>query len=435
MKKARILVWGGLGLAAAFGVAACTTMDLPAKWESKAIPEAQGIVRIVDGKPQQVRYKEGPFSGVKPDWSDYRTQSYYDDRPEPAVMKVSMPKDLKGDAKEGRKLFMSRSIGPCTGCHLIRGDDVWPAGNVGPDLSKIGDAGYKDDDLYQMIYDIRAMYHDSIMPPWGTQKILTPQQIVHIMAFLKTQKGDLPPEKDPARDPNTRPKPVGFGDNLDPTNNPGVLEADLAQADWNQKGPKGKACADCHAGGAEKAMKGVATRFPKYVKQWDRVMAVEDFLQMHAPDTTGAAMPMESRTNLNMSVLVKMQSNGMPVSLDLTSAEAKAALERGKTTFHKRVGQRNHACADCHIEAPHKGGNKFLGGRLLGSVDSGLMLHFPTWRTNFSRLWDPRKRFQWCMTPLGMNYLPADSVEYAELELYLASFGQGKTLSVPGIRH
>jgi hypothetical protein len=34
-----------------------------------------------------------------------------------------------------------------------------------------------------------------------------------------------------------------------------------------------------------------------------------------------------------------------------------------------------------------------------------------------------------------MNYLPADSVEYAELELYLTSFAQGKPLSVPGIRH
>jgi hypothetical protein len=31
--------------------------------------------------------------------------------------------------------------------------------------------------------------------------------------------------------------------------------------------------------------------------------------------------------------------------------------------------------------------------------------------------------------------LAADAVEYAELELYLASFDQGKLMSVPGIRH
>ena len=46
-----------------------------------------------------------------------------------------------------------------------------------------------------------------------------------------------------------------------------------------------------------------------------------------------------------------------------------------------------------------------------------------------------RQRMQWCMTPLGMNMLPADAVDYAKLELYLTSFDVGKPLSVPGIRH
>jgi hypothetical protein len=39
------------------------------------------------------------------------------------------------------------------------------------------------------------------------------------------------------------------------------------------------------------------------------------------------------------------------------------------------------------------------------------------------------------MLPLGMNYLAADAVEYAELEFFVAAAGQGKPLSVPGIRH
>jgi L-cysteine S-thiosulfotransferase len=77
----------------------------------------------------------------------------------------------------------------------------------------------------------------------------------------------------------------------------------------------------------------------------------------------------------------------------------------------------------------------FLGGRLLGKVDAPLTHHFPTFRTNFDRVWDIRKRFQWCMLPLGMNFIPGDSVEYAELELYLTSIGQGKPLNVPGIGH
>jgi hypothetical protein len=57
------------------------------------------------------------------------------------------------------------------------------------------------------------------------------------------------------------------------------------------------------------------------------------------------------------------------------------------------------------------------------------------WRTNFQVVWDIRKRMQWCMLPLGTNMLPADAPEYADLELYLTAFDQGKPMNVPGIRH
>jgi sulfur-oxidizing protein SoxA len=134
-----------------------------------------------------------------------------------------------------------------------------------------------------------------------------------------------------------------------------------------------------------------------------------------------------------MTMLVKMASNGLPVAIDIAGPEARVAWLRGRASFEKRVGQRNHACADCHT--PEKGANKFLGGRMLGDVTDGLTKHFPTWRTSQTEVWDMRKRMQWCMTPLGVNMLAADAVEYAEIELYLTSFDKGKPMNVPGIRH
>jgi L-cysteine S-thiosulfotransferase len=411
----------------------------PGPWKSRAIPEAQGQVKGVDGKKIQVRYKEEPFDRVQREWSQWRTYAYNDSRPEPPVQKVSMPKDVKGDAKLGRKLFMDRAKGPCTGCHLIQGDDVWPAGNIGPDLSVYGDRLLPDEFVYQMIYDPRLFFPKTAMPPWGTVGIFKPEEIVHLLAFLKTQKGNppfVPPaEKDPARNPFMRKQtPNYLGDNLDPTNNLAVLGAENAQALWSKRGPAGKACADCHRDGPEKSMKGVATRYPKYVPKYQRVMSIEDFLTVHVPETTGLEMLSESVDNLNMTILIKMQSNGMRVNLDLKSPEMKAALVRGKALYEKKVGMRNHACADCHTNAPGKGANKFLGGRLLDDVEAGLTNHFPLWWTARGSVWDIRKRIQWCMLPIGMNYLPADSVEYAELELYLTSLAHGKPMNVPGIR-
>ena len=180
-------------------------------------------------------------------------------------------------------------------------------------------------------------------------------------------------------------------------------------------------------------MRGVATRYPRYVPAFNRVMAIEDFLSVHAPDTTGQTLAVESAENVTVTMLIKMASNGMPVAVDTSSPQARAALARGRASFVRRVGERNHACSDCHT--PDRGANKFLGGRLLGDATAGMTRHFPTWRTSQNDAWDLRRRFQWCMTPLGANMLAADAIEYAELELYLTQFDNGKPMSVPGIRH
>jgi len=399
-------------------------------WSSRAVPAARGEVRTqADGKRVAVRYP----GWTTRDFDRSPTYAYDDRRSEPAVQRVTMPAGVAGDAGKGRALFLNRSKGPCVACHLVPGDDVWPAGSAGPEQSTIGDRRLADQYLYQVVWDARVFFPNTVMPPWGTAGIFSAEEIVHIVAYLQTLKAPVAPEKDRERSPFTRPKPVGFGDNLDPTNNPAVILAEDAEALWTSRGPSGKTCADCHSGGVAQAMRGVATRFPKLVKPWGRMMSVEDFLEVHAPETTGHALPSQSAENLALSMLVKRASNGMPVRVDVASPEARAALARGRATFYRKVGERNHACADCHTG--ERAAGKFLGGRVLADVQSGLTRHFPTWRTDRAEVWDIRKRFQWCMTPLGMNMLASDSIEYAELELYLTSFDNGKPLSVPGIRH
>ncbi len=408
----------------------------PPRWTSRTIPEARGEVREIDGRRVQIRYKEEPFSAVTVNFERWPTYAYTDTRTFPRPNRVPMP-SVTGDPRQGRELFMARTKGPCTGCHLIPGDDVWPAGSVGPDLSVIGDRRLPNQYLFEFIWDARMFLPNTSMPPWGTVGILSPEEIVHIVAFLQTLKGNPPfvppPETDPARNPYTRPTvPPYYGDNLDPATNPALLFAENGLVMWSTRGPAGKACADCHAGGPEKAMKGAATKYPKYFSGYRRVMSIGDFLTVHAPEMTGSEMLAESADNLNMTMLIKMQSNGMPVNVDVTSPEAKAAYERGRALYFKRVGQRNHACADCH--ETDRGAGRYAGARLLSVAHEGLTKHFPLWSMANRGTWDIRKRFQVCMLPLGMNYLPADAPEYADLELYLTAFDNGKPISVPGIR-
>jgi sulfur-oxidizing protein SoxA len=420
-----VRAWSSVIVAVVVLAGVATASEAP-----RTIPEARGEIRTMpDGARVAVRYK----GWTTKDYGAFRTYAYGDTRPEVPVTRATMPAGLTGDAAKGRALFLSRAKAPCTGCHLVPGDDVWPAGNVGPDLSAIGDRGLSNEYLYAQIYDARSTFPNTTMPPWGAAGAFTPDEIAHLVAYLQTLKGPAPPERDAERDPNTRKKPVGFGDNLDSTNNPAVLLAEGAADLWMAPGPNGQSCATCHTARPEMAMKGAATRYPMLVKSTGRVMSIEDWLTVHGPGTTGRPMPAQSGDNLTMAMLIRMASNGLPLAVDVNSTEARAAFERGRASFYRKVGERNHSCADCHT--PDKGANKFLGGRLLVDVAAGMTRHFPTWRTSQSEVWDIRKRFQWCMTPLGMNMLAADAVEYAELELYLASFDNGKPLNVPGIRH
>ena len=408
----------------------------PPRWTSRAIPEAKGEVKEVDGKRVQMRYRDDAFSAITANFEQWPTYAHDDTRKFPPPNRISMPV-VKGDPRRGRELFMARDKAPCTGCHLIPGDDVWPAGSVGPDLSVIGDRRLPDQYLFDFVWDARLFLPNPTMPPWGTSGILSPEETVHIVAFLQTLKGSPPfvppPEKDPARNPHTRPRvALYWGDNLDPANNPAILLAETGLAVWSAKGPSGKACADCHEGGLEKATKGVATRYPKYLPAYRRVMSIEDYLTVHAPERTGNEMLAQSPTHLAMAILIKMQSNGMPVNIDVTSPEARAAYERGRALYYQRVGQRNHACADCHDT--DRGAGRYAGARVLSVAQTGLTRHFPLWFTIPRRIWSVRTRFQFCMLPLGTNYLAADAPEYADLELYLTAFDNGKPMSVPGIR-
>jgi sulfur oxidation c-type cytochrome SoxA/sulfur oxidation c-type cytochrome SoxX len=434
-------------------VAACATVGTTItskEWKSNAIPQSQGIVKEVGGKRIQQKYPFGGFGTANfeqhPTFA-YGGPEYFPPR------KGQMPTGIKGDPKKGHALIKTPAKGPCTGCHVIPDATVWPAGNVGPDLRAIGHRGLSDQHLYQVVYDPRVIFgDDSPMAPFGASGMWTEEEIVHVVAYLQSLKGNPPgvPEKvtnDPQWDPATRPvvRPA-YGDPLDITANPGLgLAESVAVPLWSKPGSTGQSCAGCHGKlgapdaqrplGVIASMVGVGARYPKWMPKYSRMMSVEDFLAVHAPETTGHAMPSQGEQNLTMSILVRMQSNGMPYALDLKDGNVQAAVKRGEQTFHRRVGQRGQSCSNCHTA--RGGGNKFLGGRFLADVEKDAMVNHPYWRTAWQRLIDIRIRMQWCMTPLRTNMLPGDAPEYADLETFLISkqTQRGDKVLVPRLSH
>lgn len=398
-----------------------------ADWTSRVIPEARGdVIKSADGV-QQKRFEGWP----QDDYSPYLTHGYQDSTAAVGIQVTTLPGQLKGDAENGKAVWAKAA---CINCHALPQDNRW-SGNMGPSFANYGDRNIDPAQTYKIIYDPRSVFPHTLMPPWGSSGLLSEVEIVDLVAFLNTLSVKNENWDDEQRNPDTRNTPSRyFGNNLDETRNPAVIFADVGLDIWEEPGKNGKSCASCHEGDIDQSMKGVAVGFPKFMAAYNRVVSLEDFLSAHGPETAELELPLESNENVFLSARIKMASNGMPLSIDLNMPEHRAALKKGKETFYRRIGQRNHSCADCHSD--ERAGKKWLGGRYIGRaiLKNGLTRSYPAWRTSFGEVWSLRKRFQWCMLPHGANNLSADAEEYADLELYMTSFEQGKDINVPGLK-
>ncbi|MGH6726147.1 MAG: sulfur oxidation c-type cytochrome SoxA [Pseudolabrys sp.] len=409
-----------------------------------AVVIAAGVIGLAGDAHAQAMGKQAPLelsgdASVRPwkrfdkwptrDESKWNTLANLASPPAPtAPRKLTAP--IAGDAAKGAKLVADRKRGgSCLACHVMgpAGGANLP-GNVGPDLSEIGNAGREDEWLFNYIYDARVYNPQTVMPPWGSHGVFNDQEIGDMVAFLKTLKSPAA-FKTVLDDPNKRPAPVEKRANLDPMENPGMWVLDKAAVMWKTRGKGGFSCNTCH-NDPKVAFKTWAASMPKWEPRLNKVLGVEEFITRHAKATTGANWLMETDDNRAMSVYLHNLANGAPIAVDTTSAEAKAAIERGKALAGRKLGELNFACTDCHgISANH-----WIRGQWLGEP-KGQYDHFPTWRTSLLAIWDIRQRFQWCQVNIRADELPPDAKEYGDLELYLASMNDGLKLSVPGIRH
>ena len=85
---------------------------------------------------------------------------------------------------EGQKLAFDRSKGNCLTCHVIKGGDL--PGTIGPELKDIKSKYPDRNDLVAIISDETKRNPQTVMPPFGRNRILTEQEINAVVDFLQT---------------------------------------------------------------------------------------------------------------------------------------------------------------------------------------------------------------------------------------------------------
>ena len=85
---------------------------------------------------------------------------------------------------EGQKLAFDRGKGNCLTCHVIKGGDL--PGTIGPELKGLK-AKYPDrNELAAILFDETKRNPQTMMPPFGRNRILTEQEINAVVDFLQT---------------------------------------------------------------------------------------------------------------------------------------------------------------------------------------------------------------------------------------------------------
>jgi sulfur-oxidizing protein SoxA len=213
----------------------------------------------------------------------------------------------------------------------------------------------------------------------------------------------------------------------DDTANPGMLWVAHGESLWTTKaGIADRSCADCH-GDASTSMKGVAARYPAFDATLGRPVDLEQRINRCRTEHQQAEpFAWESPELLALTAFVAHQSRGLLIATETGGAQ-RPFLEQGSELFHRREGQLNLSCSECHDDN--------WGKRLAGAViPQGHPSGYPIYRLQWQSLGSLQRRLRNCM--IGTRAEPYDygAPEAVTLELYLMARARGMPLETPAVR-
>jgi len=209
--------------------------------------------------------------------------------------------------------------------------------------------------------------------------------------------------------------------------NPGMLWYALGERLWSMTdGAAETACDDCH-NLAEKAMRGVGTRYPAFFPPEGRLITLSERInQCRTVNMKARPWPIDSNALLAMETYVRAQSRGMPVRVK-THGPLASFFEAGKAFFYSPRGKLEVSCATCHEDQT---------GEKLGAstISQGHSNGHPIYKIRAERIEPLHQQFRRCARRMGAEPLSLGAAPYVNLELYLAWRGNGLPVETPAVR-
>jgi sulfur-oxidizing protein SoxA len=196
---------------------------------------------------------------------------------------------------------------------------------------------------------------------------------------------------------------------------PAVVES--GKKIWNTKFKNGKTLASCFPNGGRR----IAATYPQYDARLKRIltleMAINQCLKANGEPIHELA---ESETMGAITAYLRSLSDGQKVNVRVPAA-AEEKFEEGRRLYFTRVGQRNFACASCHVQSA---GKRYAGTPLSPAI--GQATHWPVVRDG--RAVTLQARIRECLEIMGAAPFPAGSDELNHIEYFLAYLSNGLPL-------
>ncbi len=232
----------------------------------------------------------------------------------------------------------------------------------------------------------------------------------------------------------------------DPMSNPGYLAVDRGEAIWRDKrGTKSVSLEGCDLGLGAGKLEGAFAKLPRYFKDADRVMDLEQRLlwcmqNLQGLDTKDVVArrfsgPGKQSDMEDLVAYIANKSNGMKIDIPLGHPKEQEAAAVGEEMFYRRGGVNDFSCATCHAEDGKRIRLQGLPNfSKPGQPARETMASWPTYRvsqgalrTMQHRLWDCYRQQRWPVPEYGSDGLTA-------LTVFLQKQAAGGEINVPSIK-
>ena len=188
----------------------------------------------------------------------------------------------------------------------------------------------------------------------------------------------------------------------------------------------GKTYADCFPNGGI----GVRQNYPYFDTERGEVVTLELAINECREKNGEAPLKYKKGPIAFISAYMAYTSRGEPIDVKIPDdPRAVAAYEAGKEFYYSKRGQLNFSCADCHV---NNAGMQVRADKLSAAL--GHPSHFPVYRSKWGDMGTLHRRFDGCNKQVRAVPLPAQGVDYRNLEYFMTYMSNGLEFNGPGAR-